>query len=42
MYNATYDWGTIEKPNFEVPQLNEKILRAALLRDSGIQPGLLL
>lgn len=23
MYNATYDWGTIEKPKFDVKQLNE-------------------
>jgi len=23
MYNASYDWGTVEKPKFELPQLNE-------------------
>ena len=23
MYNATYDWGTIEKPKFQLTQLNE-------------------
>ena len=44
MYNAGYDWGTVENQKFDVKQLarNEAGLRAELLFDARLQRRVLL